>query len=79
MTPGIAVGGLCAECRGIVGRKAARVARWVAMATTLPLAVYVTLSLPSERNARILAAAAIVVWYALSRRIARRVAWEWMT
>jgi hypothetical protein len=78
MTPGIAIGGLCPECAATVAAKARRIARWVAMGTTLPLAVYVTVSLPADRNARILAAAAIVAWYVLTGRIARRVAWEWM-
>ena len=79
LTPGIPVGGMCGECAAVVGKKAARLARWAAIATTLPLAVYLSVSLPADRTARILAAAAVVVWYVLTRRIARRLAWEWLT
>lgn len=79
MTPGIPVGGLCPDCARAVATRAGRIGRWVAIATTVPLALYVTLTLPADRNARILGAAAIVAWYILTARIARRVAWEWLT
>lgn len=79
MTPGIAVGGLCRECARTVARKAGRIGRWVAIGTTLPLAVYLTVTLPADGNARILGAAAMVAWYVLTARIARRLAWEWLT
>jgi hypothetical protein len=49
------------------------------MGTTAPLAVYVTLTLPATANARILGASAVVAWYVLTARIARRIAWEWLT
>ena len=79
LTPGIPVGGLCRDCAHIVTRRAVRIARWVAMGTTAPLAVYVTLTLPPTAHARILGAAAVVAWYVLTARIARRIAWEWLT
>ena len=79
LTPGIAVGGLCRECAQAVARRAGRIARWVAMGTTVPLAVYVTLTLPATGNAHILGAAAVVAWYVITARIARRIAWEWLT
>ena len=78
-TPDIPVGALCRECAQIVARRAGRIARWVAMGTTAPLAVYVTLTLPATANARILGAAAVVAWYVITARIARRIAWEWLT
>ena len=79
LTPGIPVGGLCGECARAVARRAGRIARWVAMGTTAPLAVYVALTLPATANARILGAAAVVAWYVLTARITRRIAWEWLT
>ncbi len=79
LTPGIPVGGLCRECAQTVSRRAGRIARWVAMGTTAPLAVYVTLTLPATANARILGASAVVAWYVITARIARRIAWEWLT
>jgi len=78
MTEGIAIGGLCEDCRRLVRQRAARIARWVALGTTIPLAVYVTLTLPRTRDVRIIGAAAVVIWYVLTSLIARRVAWEWL-
>jgi hypothetical protein len=78
MVPGLAIGGLCDACARALARRAARIARWVAIGTTLPLAVYITLTLPAERTARIVGASAVLIWYVLSMRIAKRVAWEWL-
>jgi len=49
-----------------------------AIGTTLPLAVYVTLTFPAERTARIVGAACVLLWYVLTFTIARRVAVEWL-
>lgn len=78
MTPGIPIGGLCAECYRRVARRAARIGRLVAFGTTVPIAVYVTLSLPATRDARLVGAAAVVLWYVLASLVGRRVAWEWL-
>jgi len=78
MVPGLAVGGICSECWGKLVRRAGRISRWVAMGTTLPLAVYLTLTLPAQRNARLMGVVVVVIWYILSSLIARRVALEWM-
>jgi hypothetical protein len=78
MTEGIPIGGLCEDCSRLVKKRAARIARWVALGTTLPLAVYVTMTLPKTRDVRIIGAAAVVIWYVLTSLIARRVAWEWL-
>lgn len=59
-------------------QKASRSARLVAIATTLPLAAYVTWSLPAERTARLVGAASVLLWYALTFLIAKRVALEWI-
>jgi hypothetical protein len=40
--------------------------------------VYVTLTLPSDRTARLVGAVAVVTWYVLTLLIARRVATEWL-
>jgi hypothetical protein len=39
----------------------------------------VTLTLPPDRPARLVVAAAVVLWYGLTFLIARRVAMEWLT
>ena len=75
---GIAIGGLCPSCTRLVQGKAARIARLVAIGTTLPLAVYVTWALPAERTARLVTAGSILLWYVLTFLIAKRVAWEWL-
>jgi hypothetical protein len=61
-----------------VRRRAARLGRWVAIGTSLPLAGYIALTLPPEPTARIVGAVAAVVWYVLTSLIARRVAQEWL-
>jgi hypothetical protein len=78
LTPGIAVGGLCPACTKILQRKSARIARWVAMGTTLPLAAYATWTLPHDRTFRLAAAATVLIWYALTFLIVKRTAWEWL-
>jgi hypothetical protein len=77
-TPGIAIGGLCANCTRQLHRRATKIARLVAIGTTLPLAVYVALALPVERTARLVGAASVLLWYVLTFTIAKRVAWEWL-
>jgi hypothetical protein len=61
-----------------VGRRAARLGRWVAIGTSLPLAGYVSLTLPPDRTARFVGAVAVVTWYVLTSLVARRVGLEWM-
>ena len=78
MVPGLAVGGICSECWSTLVRRAARISRWVAMGTTLPLALYMTLALPAERTARLMGLVTVLIWYLLSSLIARRVALEWL-
>jgi hypothetical protein len=40
--------------------------------------VYVALTLPVDRTARLVGAASVLVWYALTFLIARRVTLEWI-
>ena len=75
---GIVIGGLCPSCARVAERRAARIGRLVAIATTLPLGAYVAWSLPAERTARFVGAASVVLWYVLTFLIAKRVALEWM-
>jgi len=77
-TPGIAIGGLCATCARQLERRASKIARLVAMGTTLPLAVYVAATLPVDRTARLVTAAGVVLWYLLTFLIAKRVTLEWL-
>ena len=78
MVPGLAVGGICSECWQAVQRRAACLSHWVAMGTTLPFAVYLMVTLPAERNARLMGLVAVLIWYILSSLITKRVAVEWL-
>jgi hypothetical protein len=78
MVPGLPVGGICSVCWLQLTRRAARIGRWVAMGTTLPLAVYMTVTLPAQPTARLLGVVSVLTWYLLTSLIARRVAMEWM-
>lgn len=78
MIPGLAVGGICTQCWAKLVRRARRISQWVAVGTTLPLALYMTLSLPPDRTSRLVAVVAVLTWYMLTSLIARRVALEWM-
>ncbi len=75
---GIAIGGLCPSCARAAERRAARIGRLVAMGTTLPLAAYLAWTLPADRTARLVVAAGVVLWYALTFLIAKRIALEWV-
>jgi hypothetical protein len=75
---GIAIGGLCGSCTQQLQRRATRIARLVAIGTTLPLAVYVAWSLPIERTPRLVGAASVLLWYVLTFVIAKRVTMEWL-
>jgi hypothetical protein len=77
-TPGIAIGGLCANCLRELSRRAGKIARLVAIGTTVPLAVYVAVSLPVERTARLVGAASVLLWYVLTFLIAKRVTLEFL-
>ncbi len=77
-TAGIAIGGLCSNCTRLLERRASRVARLVAIGTTVPLAVYVAMALPVERTARIVGASCVLLWYVLTFLIAKRVTLEWI-
>ena len=78
MVPGLEVGGICSACWAALVRRAASIARWVAMGTTLPLAVYLSLTLPPQRTARLVGVVSVLIWYVLTSLIARRVTLEWL-
>ncbi|HEV8264174.1 MAG TPA: hypothetical protein VGQ06_04435 [Gemmatimonadales bacterium] len=75
---GIAIGGLCPSCTRLLQSKAARIGRLAAIATTVPLALYVTWVLPADPTARLVTAGSVLLWYVLTFLIAKRVAWEWL-
>lgn len=48
------------------------------MLTTLPLAIYVALTLPPQITPRMTYLGVVLAWYALTFLIVKRTAWEWM-
>jgi hypothetical protein len=69
---------LCANCTRLLKRRATKIARLVAIGTTIPLAVYVAVALPVERTARLVGAVSVLLWYVLTFLIAKRVTLEWL-
>jgi len=71
------LGELCEACRREIRTRAARVARWISLLTTLVFGVYLIAVLPPLQVPRLVGAAATATWYLVTRRIAERVAGEW--
>jgi hypothetical protein len=55
-----------------IERRAARVARIVALSTTLVLAAYVWFRMPEAPTPRLVGGASIAVWYVLTNLVVRR-------
>ncbi|MDH4130461.1 MAG: hypothetical protein OEW17_03310 [Gemmatimonadota bacterium] len=74
--PGLAWGELCRECRAERTRRAAGVARRVALAATTAVGLYVALVTPPVPLIRVYGIVAILATYLLVRQIVHRVAME---
>jgi len=74
----LALGDVCEVCTREIRVRAARLARWVSLVTTLLFALYVMSVLPPLRVPRLVGAAATVTWFLVTRRIAARIAAEWL-
>lgn len=73
------LGEICPACRHAIERRAARIARLVALLSTAAVGVYVLLRVPPDPTARMVSAAAVAVWYLLTTLVARRVLREFLT
>jgi len=69
-------GALCPFCVREVEGRARRLARRVALVTTAMLGAYILWRMPPDPTARLVAAAAVVAWYVLTRVIVSRTARE---
>lgn len=69
-------GALCPTCREELDVRARRIARWVALVSTVVVAMYVIIRVPAQPTPRLVGAMAVLIWYVVSRRIAFRVARE---
>ena len=71
-------GELCPECRAKREARASRVGRRISLAATVLMAAYVALRIPADPMARLYAAIAALATYIIVRRIATRVAMEYL-
>jgi hypothetical protein len=75
---GLPWGELCPECRAERSRRASRLANRISFAATALMAAYVAFIVPRDPTARFYAAIAVVATYIIVRRIASRVAMEFL-
>jgi hypothetical protein len=76
--PGMPWGDLCPTCKAEREGRASRLARRISLAATVLMAAYVALRMPAEPIARVYAAIAVLATYILVRRIATKVAMEYL-
>ena len=75
---GLHWGDLCPECRAEREARASRLGRRISLAATVLMAVYVVLRVPADPTARFYAGIAALATYIIIRRIATRVAMEYL-
>ncbi len=71
------LGALCESCRYEIDRRARKAARPVALVSTLAVGLYVFIRVPADGRARLVGAAAVVIWYILTNLVVRRVMIQW--
>jgi hypothetical protein len=76
--PGLPWGDLCPDCLAERRQRASRLARWIAIAATALAAVYVARQATSDPMGRYYSLLAVVVTYILVRRVAARIAMEFL-
>jgi hypothetical protein len=75
---GLPWGELCPDCLAERKRRASRLAGRISLAATALMAAYVALRVPPDPMARLYAAIAALATYIIVRRIATRVAMEYL-
>lgn len=76
--PGLPWGELCPECRAERQARANRLGHRISIAATLLMAAYIALRVPADPTARLYAGVATLATYIIVRRIASRVAMEYL-
>jgi hypothetical protein len=76
--PGLAWTALCPECRWEREARARRLSSRIALVATAVIGLYVALRLPPDPTARFYAGVAVVATYLIVRRIATRLAMEFL-
>lgn len=72
------LGEICAACQRAIQRRASRIARTVALLSTVAVGIYVLLRVPPDPTARMVSGAAVAIWYLLTNLVARRVLREFL-
>ncbi|MFQ6047194.1 MAG: hypothetical protein ACE5PT_12710 [Gemmatimonadales bacterium] len=74
------LGALCRQCLGEIERRAGAIARWTAAVTTVLVALYVWLRMPEGAAdvQRLVAVLGVVIWYALTFLVVKRVCREYL-
>ena len=67
------LGEVCSECRQSIERRAGRIARLVALGSTVIFGVYVALRVPDDPTARMVCGVSVAIWYVLTNIIVKRV------
>ena len=75
---GLPWGDLCRECLAERKGRASRLAGRISLAATALMGAYVALRVPADPMARLYAAIAVLATYIIVRRIATRVAMEYL-
>ncbi len=75
---GLPWGDLCPDCLAERKRRASRLAGRISLAATALMAAYVALRAPVDPMARLYSAIAVLATYIIVRRIATRVAMEYL-
>lgn len=73
------LGEVCRECREDIALRAARIARLVAAGTTIMVAIYAMVVMPTDSMSRMVGAMSVVVWYILVNLVVRRVLNQYLT
>lgn len=75
---GLRWGDLCPECRAEREGRASRLGRRISLAAALLMAAYVAFRMPADSLARLYAGIAVLATYIIVRRIATKVAMEYL-
>lgn len=70
------LGEICGSCWSEIERRAGKLARLVAISTTLGLAAYVYLRMPPDATSRLVGLSAIVAWYIITGLVTKRIVRE---
>ena len=75
---GLTWGALCPECQAEREGRASRLGRRISLAAAVLMAAYVAVRMPADAMARLYAGIAVLATYIIVRRIATRVAMEYL-